>query len=1567
MSKNIKWGMEISLSGDDKVQGQFKQLDKTIDDTEKSFNGTSSSAKKAGGEFEQAGKDAKAAGEDAKKGADGFKTAGNETKGSGKKAKKAGDEFEQAGKDTEAAGKGAKKGANGFNKVGVETEKAGKKAKESKSFWKSLKDEFFSLKGMMVSLGFGVVAREMYQGIDSMQGYRAQIKTITGDLDSANTELDRLIKFSRITPYSLDQSVDAFTKLTHLGLNPSEEAMRSYGNTASAMNKDLMQMIEAVADAAVGEFERLKEFGIKASSEGDKVRFTFQNTTTEITKDAESIQQYLLDIGNNKFSTAMEEQMTRLSAKSSNLSTDIVLLWSKFNELGAGSAIGDVINLLSISVVSLTDNLPAIISGLGSLAKIIGVSGVLYLGYLGLSAAIAAVNAGTIGLTLASLRLRVSLLLVSSGLFTAVTAANALKASFFALAALYAGWELGSWLSENFLEARLAGLAFVRAMEIGFTYLSFAFDASMESIKFGWESSLNGMREMAGSFYSAIASGLSAVGADETAAIYTRAAASYTANITKVEDLTGKLTDLNKQRDADIAKIDETINWLVNHEIAVANGTKTLKANTDAVKDNLNGVAKELTANQKLVVSIQKEIAALSLSSKEKLVQTNLSKLSAKATQTQKDEIRELTEALFDQTEAYKSLDLSDLTSQTNDYGEAWTNVGNVIIDTFGSMADKLTNLGEIQDGYIKQMDDIATRRETISSIPDLEKRAQGLKELKALKNNVIKENTQAQLSAYGSIAGAAASMFHKKTTAAKALAAVEKGIAVTQIALTIKKMYADDISTVKEVTNSGIRATAKGTEAVATAATAPWPIGLGLAVAMLAFLGSVGLSLGGGSGGGGNGTGAASTVKGGGLSESLSKANEGLEGIMIDQLAELRGLRGDITNVQNLSYGLLSSLLNVDVGHHEIKNATERDLERSIRGLNAGVAGGTFTNELKGIFEGIDEAIGESIDILGVETTKSLSDFVYKVGTISFDGLDGEEAGKRLDSILSAQSDLRVESIAPFTAKYQQLGEGALQTLVRLAKEQTVFNDTLDRFGMSISNLSEIMQIDVAQSLIELTGGFDKFSELSDSFFENFFTDAERFDFLEKSLTETFDSLGLSIVSSKEEFRTLIEGLDLTTDAGQELFAALLEINPAMAEYTDELEKTIEKEKELSVARQAFTDDLQSQLERLDMSPLELALDSLNQRYIDDLAKAEELNVDISLLETFYGKQRVAVIDKHLADGEKAFETSIKKITSELTKLLDAIGDTKNGIAANIRNIQRAMGGFDEIDFANGNVNSLTNQLGQGSLAEQVNTIEQLNDAINERYQLELDNIQGLADAAQNRYDSELDYYQNIKGALKDVASFTKTFALSGASPLSAGQRLGKASNNFYQDFSKAINDKDLDAISNITNSASAYRDEARSYWGSSSQFALIFNSIESGLNQVANLGIKAPEIPNVVNEYQTDAIALQTSTIAELQGLQGMLDTLAVDAQVQAGEATEALTEQWHEQQALMLEANELQKSALAEQQKTNQKLDQANQQSGQVIDLLQKINSQNKKNVKAVEELNNQLMARSGTNNA
>lgn len=147
---------------------------------------------------------------------------------------------------------------------------------------------------------------------------RAAMETAAGSAEDGNREFDRMLSFAETTPYQLEEVMTAYIKLKNLGLDPTNESLTSFGNTASAMNKSLDQMIEAVADATTGEFERLKEFGIKARVEGEKVGFTFQGQTTVVRNTAEEIEKYLLSIGNDKFGSAMEKRMRGMNGIISN-------------------------------------------------------------------------------------------------------------------------------------------------------------------------------------------------------------------------------------------------------------------------------------------------------------------------------------------------------------------------------------------------------------------------------------------------------------------------------------------------------------------------------------------------------------------------------------------------------------------------------------------------------------------------------------------------------------------------------------------------------------------------------------------------------------------------------------------------------------------------------------------------------------------------------------------------------------------------------------------------------------------------------------------------------------------------------------------------------------------------------------------------------------------------------------------------------------------------------------------------------------------------------------------------
>lgn len=183
----------------------------------------------------------------------------------------------------------------------------------------------------------------------------AGLITATGSSEKASIAFQAIQDFASKTPYDLSQAVDGFTKLVNLGLTPSERALTSYGNTASAMGKDLNQMIEAVADAATGEFERLKEFGIKAKNQGDTISFTFQGVTTSVGNNAEEIESYLMRLGEVNFAGAMQTRMDSLDGALSNLSDTWDGLFRAISEQGVGDVIESTVRTATSALQELTD------------------------------------------------------------------------------------------------------------------------------------------------------------------------------------------------------------------------------------------------------------------------------------------------------------------------------------------------------------------------------------------------------------------------------------------------------------------------------------------------------------------------------------------------------------------------------------------------------------------------------------------------------------------------------------------------------------------------------------------------------------------------------------------------------------------------------------------------------------------------------------------------------------------------------------------------------------------------------------------------------------------------------------------------------------------------------------------------------------------------------------------------------------------------------------------------------------------------------------------------------------
>jgi len=197
-----------------------------------------------------------------------------------------------------------------------DTDKAFRSVKSSLG---GLKNAVFSVQGAIAGLAGGFALRGIVEANRTFQNLQASLVTFTGSADAAAKQFQILQEFAAQTPFSLQEVVGGFNTLVARGINPTIESFAAFGDIASGTGKSLNQFIEAIADAATGEFERLKEFGITAKSEGDKVAITFGGLTQTIGKNSTEILGYLEQLAQTKFGGSTARQADTLNGAFSNL------------------------------------------------------------------------------------------------------------------------------------------------------------------------------------------------------------------------------------------------------------------------------------------------------------------------------------------------------------------------------------------------------------------------------------------------------------------------------------------------------------------------------------------------------------------------------------------------------------------------------------------------------------------------------------------------------------------------------------------------------------------------------------------------------------------------------------------------------------------------------------------------------------------------------------------------------------------------------------------------------------------------------------------------------------------------------------------------------------------------------------------------------------------------------------------------------------------------------------------------------------------------------------------------
>ncbi|GAA4399871.1 hypothetical protein GCM10023187_12390 [Nibrella viscosa] len=236
--------------------------------------------------------------------------------------------------------------------------KLGKGSSELGTIWSRLKQAAIAAFAVdrIVAVGTAIV-----QTTAKFEKYEAVLTNAVGSRSGAVDGLRLIAEYAAQTPYSVDELTSSFIKFVNRGLVPTKEQLTQIGDLAASQGKSFDQLTEAILDAQSGEFERLKEFGIRASKSGDQVSLSFKGVTQTVKATSGAITEAILGFGKLNgvagstaaISQTLEGAMSNFGDQVDRLAVSIgsTRLGGAFKELVslAGQLVGVFTDLISVS------------------------------------------------------------------------------------------------------------------------------------------------------------------------------------------------------------------------------------------------------------------------------------------------------------------------------------------------------------------------------------------------------------------------------------------------------------------------------------------------------------------------------------------------------------------------------------------------------------------------------------------------------------------------------------------------------------------------------------------------------------------------------------------------------------------------------------------------------------------------------------------------------------------------------------------------------------------------------------------------------------------------------------------------------------------------------------------------------------------------------------------------------------------------------------------------------------------------------------------------------------------
>ena len=1361
-------------------------------------------------------------------------------------------EVEQSAKDTGRATEENKKFSSSFNAVSS-TAKA--------------------LGGVLVALGVGKLAGEFISVNREAQKLKASLATVTGSVEAGNAAWREMEKFATTTPFALEQSVNAFVKMKALGLDPTTSALTSFGNTAAAMGKDLNQMIEAVADASTSEFERLKEFGIKASQEGDKVSLTFQGVTTTIGNNSREVVQYLESIGNVQFAGAMERQMDTLDGAISNLQDSIQGLM-RAND-GPGGASGSVDTLTSaIKGLSDTLNDPAVKQGMQDLVSMTlnlvaaGAQAIPVLGFIG-----AEIKSWIFGPQIGDLvRLGDELERLQE------------KRREFQRGAIRDGrnveedprvhaidQEINSTrqaitLSENLISIRIAGKRAADGFAASVQGVASATGAESEAAK----KIIAGLKEQQQELshtgrelleFQLISKGASEKQIEMALSTYDNVEALKTQeeqskenekaaqDLAKAQDALLKSLFPLEAKQAEIADQLKMLDGLYQDGRVSTDQYREAKAKLQQQLHELNNPLAQTIANikeetqwlqQELTATLQGD-TALKAFNRTKAIETELRRHNVERGSDEERMLRDEIAARYDAAQA-----IDDYKSSQDNAAESAREANRIqeqfITEIVGSFIDGTGDIGDAFEDLWKRI-----VREFINS---------GVASLLGFDSaNTPLLSGIGQLLGGGGGSGGSGMDLSSLTSLSSIATKLTGGIAAIGATFNKAVVGLAQFAGLDNFVGQGILSTGGNMAVLGNS------LGLGPQTAMMGgALASAGLGWAGGVGGTAIGeklfNKQAESAWGATIGAAIGTAI--LPGIG----SVIGGALGGIVDAIGGGDGKKRVQLGVDTGDYNYREyavgntiTAASGIKLTARNLRAGTEGDAVATAIRDEFVLIDAALvdlfksvtGEIVDFTGDVIGKNTSvkqgenQFIGFFGADGFNGLDPAEIAAASEQFVrqwvdAANEELKTSLDIDGFIELQRAGEPLYQMLARVTQQLPVVNQALEALGFNALAFSADGMA-AADGLVAAMGGIENFAASTNQFYSDYYTEAEKTQRITDELTDIFGSLNLAMPDTRAEFRALVEGLDVTTTEGQQTFSALMAVQGAFAQITPAageassaiagmsdtmrgLQSDTQKLEAELLRAQGLTDQYTAAIRAIEtqgMTPAEMAIYDYNNALRDQISSLDA----------------AADAERKLAASRYNMETQILQMTGQTDKL------RQRELAAldpALRSMQELMWSIEDQNAAKqaaGNADQLFADFARAQ-SSYANSLGSLNNS--------LDNNSNVLSDLVDSNEAWRQAAAEMSRAAMSLTGVLADFRLSDLSPMSAGDRMAFAESE-YNRVLQSAQSGNIDAMNMLAEAARDYLTEAQHYYASGAQYASIFNEVAGDIGPLGASGGRVPQ----------------------------------------------------------------------------------------------------------------------------